>query len=145
MLQASVKKGKVFTEEVPAPQVSEGYILIKVVKSCISTGTEMHGIMRSKRSLVQKAIEKPDKLLDYDDIEAPKRKPNRVKLGIEEGESRFPPEAVAPNKKKYNEKGEYVKHKDVVKKKKEHSEPSMGKVMREAALSNPYRKKKGRA
>ena len=85
-------------------------------------------------------VDKPDKLLDYDDMELQKRKPNRVKLG-----NRFPPEAVVPNKKKYNEKGEYVKHKNVVKKKKEHHGPSMGEAMRESALSNPYRKKKGRA
>lgn len=64
MLQAIVKKGKVLTEDIPSPQVSDGLVLIKVVNSCISTGTEMHGVMRSKRNLVQKALEKPDKLLN---------------------------------------------------------------------------------
>jgi predicted dehydrogenase/threonine dehydrogenase-like Zn-dependent dehydrogenase len=64
MLQAIVKKGRVIAEEIPVPKVSEGTVLIKVVNSCISTGTEIHGIKRSKRSLVQKAIEKPDKILN---------------------------------------------------------------------------------
>jgi len=89
-------------------------------------------------------IEKPDKLIDTDDLHIERQKPNRVKLGIEEGETRFPPESVAPNKRKYDEKGRYVKHqKSVQKKKEERKVPSMTEIMKNSSLSNPYRKKNG--
>ena len=47
MLQAIVKKGKVLPEQIPAPNVSKGCVLIKVVNSCISAGTEMSGVSSS--------------------------------------------------------------------------------------------------
>jgi len=91
-------------------------------------------------------IDKPKKLIDTDKIDVIRQKPNRVKLGIEEGETRFPPEAIAPNKRKYDEKGRYIKHKNDFTKKKEDSderkEPSMVEAMKNTSLSNPYRKKK---
>ena len=36
MKQAIVRKGTVIGEEIPAPLVSKGSVLIKVVNSCIS-------------------------------------------------------------------------------------------------------------
>lgn len=63
MIQVLVKKGKVFGEEIPAPVVSEGSVLIKVVNSCISAGTEMSGIDASGKSLIKRAIEQPEKLM----------------------------------------------------------------------------------
>ncbi|MFC1770873.1 bi-domain-containing oxidoreductase [Candidatus Margulisiibacteriota bacterium] len=62
MLQAIVRKGKVTAEDVSAPVVSDGKILIKVVNSCISAGTEMSGVNNSKKSLFKKAIEQPEKV-----------------------------------------------------------------------------------
>tara|TARA_B110000003_G_C16652238_1_gene534702 strand:- start:3385 stop:5532 length:2148 start_codon:yes stop_codon:yes gene_type:complete len=63
MLQVFVKKGKVITEDVPAPIVSEGSILIKVFHSCISAGTEVSSVEDSKISLIRKVIEKPERII----------------------------------------------------------------------------------
>lgn len=62
MRQAIVKKGKVYCEETPAPVVSPGNVLIKVVNSCISAGTEMSGVGASGKSLIRKALEQPEKI-----------------------------------------------------------------------------------
>lgn len=59
MIQAIVKKGKVIGEEIPAPYVSKGALLIKVVNSCISAGTEMSGVQSSGRSIIKRAMEQP--------------------------------------------------------------------------------------
>lgn len=61
MLQAIVKKGKVLPEIVPAPTIKEGFILIKVINSCISAGTEVGGLAESGKSTIKKALNQPDK------------------------------------------------------------------------------------
>lgn len=68
MLQGIIKKGKALTIDVPAPQVSKGMVLIKVVFSCISAGTELSGLARSKKPLIQRAWEQPDKVKKVLDI-----------------------------------------------------------------------------
>ncbi|MBW2662117.1 MAG: bi-domain-containing oxidoreductase [Deltaproteobacteria bacterium] len=63
MLQALIKKGKVFAEDVPKPNVSPGSVLIKVVYSCISAGTEVAGMQAAKEtSLIRKAMQRPEKV-----------------------------------------------------------------------------------
>jgi len=59
MIQAIIKKGKVLGEETPSPKVSKGSVLIKVVNSCISAGTEMSGVTNSGKSLIKRALEQP--------------------------------------------------------------------------------------
>lgn len=59
MLQAIIKKGIVLADEVPAPLVSEGSVLIKVSSSCISAGTEMSGVINSGKPLIKRALEQP--------------------------------------------------------------------------------------
>ncbi len=68
MLQAIVKKGKVIKEEVPAPVISENTILIKVINSCISVGTEMGKVERSGKSLLKTALEQPDNVKQVIDM-----------------------------------------------------------------------------
>lgn len=63
MLQALIKKGRVEPAEVPAPMVTPGSVLIKVVHSCISAGTELSGVHASGRSLVRQALEQPQKVV----------------------------------------------------------------------------------
>jgi len=46
--------------EVPAPVVSPGSVLIKVVNSCISAGTELSGVSGSGKSLIRSALEQPE-------------------------------------------------------------------------------------
>jgi len=59
MIQAIIKKGKVLGEETPTPNVTKGSLLIKVVNSCISAGTEMSGVTNSGKSLIKRAMEQP--------------------------------------------------------------------------------------
>ncbi len=63
MLQAIIKKGYVLNEEVPLPVVSKGSVLIKVVSSCISVGTELSSVVASGESLIKRALEQPEKIL----------------------------------------------------------------------------------
>ncbi len=60
MIQAIVKKGKVIGENIPAPNVSKGSLLVKVVNSCISAGTEMSGVSSSGKSIIKRALEQPE-------------------------------------------------------------------------------------
>lgn len=60
MIQAILKKGKVFGESVPLPSISEGSALIKTLYSCISVGTESAAIQTSSRSLIRRALEQPE-------------------------------------------------------------------------------------
>lgn len=62
MIQAVVKKGRVVGERVPSPNVSDGCLLIKVVNSCISAGTEMSGVNESGKSLIKRAMEQPEQV-----------------------------------------------------------------------------------
>lgn len=68
MKQAIVKKGKVFPVEVPAPLVSKGCVLIKVVSSCISAGTEISGVQGSGKSLIKRALEQPQNVIKVIDM-----------------------------------------------------------------------------
>lgn len=63
MLQAIIRKGKVNAEEVPAPIVTSGSLLIKVVYSCISAGTEMSSVASSGKSVIRKALDQPEKVM----------------------------------------------------------------------------------
>ncbi|MCT8975972.1 bi-domain-containing oxidoreductase [Clostridium sp. CX1] len=62
MKQVLVKKGEVIVDDIPAPVVSDNGVLVKVVYSCISAGTEMAGIGNSGKSLIKKAMEQPEKV-----------------------------------------------------------------------------------
>jgi len=62
MKQALVKKGMVFSEDVPSPIVSDGSVLIKVVNSCISAGTEVSGVVASGTPLIKRILDQPDKI-----------------------------------------------------------------------------------
>ncbi len=62
MIQAIIRKGKVLGEHVPLPMVSKGSVLIKVMYSCISTGTEISTVIESEKSLIRKVFEEPTKL-----------------------------------------------------------------------------------
>lgn len=88
MIQAIVKKGKVLGEEVPAPLASPGALLIKVVNSCISAGTELSSVKSSGSSLVRRAIEKPQqvrKLIDLARREGVAQTYAKVRGKLEEG------------------------------------------------------------
>lgn len=62
MKQVLVKKGQVIVEDIPSPVVSDNGVLVKVLYSCISAGTEMMGVNESGKSLIKKAMEQPEKV-----------------------------------------------------------------------------------
>jgi len=62
MKKVLLKKGEVTVEEVPAPVVKDNNVLVQVAYSCISTGTEISAVTSSGQSLLQKALNEPDKL-----------------------------------------------------------------------------------
>jgi len=59
MRQVLVSGGAVRLENVPAPLVEPGTILVKTDHSCISVGTEMSGVRSSGTSLLKRAIQQP--------------------------------------------------------------------------------------
>ncbi|MFO7369521.1 MAG: bi-domain-containing oxidoreductase [Bacteroidales bacterium] len=63
MLQALIRNGHVNTEEVPTPVVRKGRVLIRVVYSCISAGTEMAGVSSTGKSPLRTILEQPEKIM----------------------------------------------------------------------------------
>lgn len=62
MKQVLVKQGQILVEEIPTPQVQPGTVLVQVMNSCISTGTELSGIKESGEALWRRALRYPDKV-----------------------------------------------------------------------------------
>lgn len=61
MKQVLIRKGSPIVAEVPEPEALGGYLLVELRASCVSPGTEMAGIANSGKTLVQRALEQPDK------------------------------------------------------------------------------------
>ena len=60
MKQLLIRKGQVEIEEVAAPPVQPGFVLIRTLASCISAGTELATLTSSAESLMDRARRKPD-------------------------------------------------------------------------------------
>ncbi|MBZ4191514.1 bi-domain-containing oxidoreductase [Niabella beijingensis] len=58
----SFKTGETILEEIPAPEVSSGTVLIKTTCSLVSLGTERMLVEFGKANLLQKARQQPDKV-----------------------------------------------------------------------------------
>jgi predicted dehydrogenase/threonine dehydrogenase-like Zn-dependent dehydrogenase len=56
-----VRQGKVVVEEVPAPIVEDGTVLVRVAYSCISSGTELAAVRQSGKPLLRRVLEQPEK------------------------------------------------------------------------------------
>ena len=57
-----LKKGNTILEEVPAPLVKTGQVLIQTTRSLVSLGTERMLVEFGKSNLVSKALQQPDKV-----------------------------------------------------------------------------------
>lgn len=57
-----LKNGRTILEEVPAPLVKKGHVLIKTHRSLVSLGTEKMLVEFGKSSLISKARQQPDKV-----------------------------------------------------------------------------------
>jgi len=60
--QVLIKKGKAIVDEIPAPMVDAGNVLVKVAYSCISAGTEIMGIKSSGQTIIQRALQQPQNI-----------------------------------------------------------------------------------
>ncbi|MDM1500008.1 bi-domain-containing oxidoreductase [Myroides odoratimimus] len=58
----SFKTGETILEEVPAPQVRKGTVLIQTTRTLVSLGTERMLVEFGKSNLIQKARQQPDKV-----------------------------------------------------------------------------------
>jgi len=58
----SFKTGDTILEEVPAPVVKKGYVLIKTSRSLVSIGTERMLVEFGKANMLQKAMQQPDRV-----------------------------------------------------------------------------------
>jgi predicted dehydrogenase/threonine dehydrogenase-like Zn-dependent dehydrogenase len=58
----NLKTGETILENVPAPQVKKGQVLIKTTRTLVSLGTERMLVEFGKASLIQKARQQPDKV-----------------------------------------------------------------------------------
>lgn len=63
MKQVLIKKGFPYAAEVPAPQIEDGEVLVRLQASCLSIGSELSGIRGSAVPIWKKAIEQPEKVL----------------------------------------------------------------------------------
>ena len=57
-----LKNGNTILEEVPCPQIKQGYILVKTKRSLVSLGTERMLVEFGKSNLISKAKQQPDKV-----------------------------------------------------------------------------------
>lgn len=62
MKQVLIRRGHVVVEDVPAPAVEPGTVLVRVTNSCISAGTELSGIRASATPLWKRAVRQPVKV-----------------------------------------------------------------------------------
>jgi predicted dehydrogenase/threonine dehydrogenase-like Zn-dependent dehydrogenase len=62
MKQVLARSGKIVVEDIPAPSPGEGMVLVRVVRSCISAGTESAGL--GSGTLVNRVRTAPAKLKD---------------------------------------------------------------------------------
>src|ERR1700728_1524702 len=67
-LLEDMKTGRVAAYDVPAPEVREGGILVRTAFSAISSGTEKAAVEAGRKSLLGKALARPDvvqQVLEY--------------------------------------------------------------------------------
>lgn len=62
MKQVLIRRGQATVDDVPAPQVERGTVLVRAAYSCISVGTELSGIRASATPLWRKAMRQPAKV-----------------------------------------------------------------------------------
>jgi len=62
MKQILIRKGQAVVAKTPAPSVTPGNVLVALQYSLISTGTEVAGLQRSDKTLLQKVMDKPDNI-----------------------------------------------------------------------------------
>ena len=62
MRQVIIRRGRACVDEVPAPVVAPGTVLVSVKSSCISSGTELGGMQSSGSPLWKRALRQPEQV-----------------------------------------------------------------------------------
>lgn len=62
MKQVMVGRDGISVQEVPPPKVQPGTVLVRLMHSCISTGTELSGVQASDKPLLRRVLERPERL-----------------------------------------------------------------------------------
>ncbi|MCB9121226.1 MAG: bi-domain-containing oxidoreductase [Caldilinea sp.] len=62
MRQVLIRRGQVTVDQVPAPIVENGHLLVEVAYSLISAGTELSSVQSAGQSLVSKVLEQPERV-----------------------------------------------------------------------------------
>ncbi len=62
MRQVLIKQGQAVVEDVPAPRLEPGTILVRSAYSCISMGTERSGVRASGMPLWRRALQRPESI-----------------------------------------------------------------------------------
>ncbi|MWV43696.1 zinc-binding dehydrogenase [Paenibacillus sp. HJL G12] len=62
MNQVIIRQGTAVVEQIPAPEIQKGTVLVQVDYSCISIGTEISGLRTSGVPLWKRAVQQPDKV-----------------------------------------------------------------------------------
>jgi len=62
MKQVFAQRGQITVENVPAPLIDKGRVLVEIVYSLISPGTELSVVNSSGKTLVDKVLEQPERL-----------------------------------------------------------------------------------
>ena len=60
MKQVLIRSGKAVVEDVPAPRLEPGTVLVRTDHSCISVGTEMSGVRSTGTPLWKRALQQPE-------------------------------------------------------------------------------------
>ena len=68
MKQAFINKGTVSVHNLPSPSIKAGYVKIKLLFSTISVGTEISAVKGTGKSLLQRTLDDPKKVLQVLDI-----------------------------------------------------------------------------
>lgn len=68
MKQVFINKGTVSVHSLPSPSIKSGYVKIKLFYSTISVGTEMSAVKGTGKSILRRALEEPNKVLQVFDI-----------------------------------------------------------------------------
>ena len=63
MKQVIVNRGKAFSDTVPVKQVESKFVKVKTYYSCISMGTELASMVSSGKTLLERIIENPNKII----------------------------------------------------------------------------------
>src|SRR5271166_3894861 len=62
MKQLFIRRGEAVVEDVPEPHGEPGAVVVRLTRSCISSGTELSGVRNSSQPLWRRAMAHPEEV-----------------------------------------------------------------------------------